>query len=341
MNDMLRISVIIPTHNRSESLEITLDCLAKADRRGLDVDIIVVDNASADATHNIVAAFENHLPVRYLYEPTMGTYGKSHALNRALGEEGLGNIIVVLDDDMSVHENWFKGVEAICKRWPDKDIFTGHTYIIWPTDDVPNWAKKPKFHSSLFSSVSIDEQDTLLADGRWFSGNHFWFRSRVLEKKPKFKDCWLTEPDFQLDLAEMGFCGIATPDAIAGHRVQSQLLDRKVLLDRAKKTGSLFAQVRLEPYRKKVKQARLLRKHPLLGRLFCILNHLRWRLLYIVSYLYPTDSSRFEHRLIALERMTTYVALLRVANCMKEYAVWKQVRTESVDKNGQTNSRAT
>jgi glycosyltransferase involved in cell wall biosynthesis len=334
MTDMPRISVIIPTHNRAASLEITLDCLAKADRRGLDVDIIVVDNASSDATRNVVTSYETRLHVRYLYEPTKGIYGKSHALNKALDAGGLGVIIAVLDDDMSVHEDWFHGVATICKRWPDKDIFAGHTYIIWPINDVPNWAKKTRFHSSLFSAVSIGRQDTLLDEGRWFSGNHFWFRSPVLEKKPHFKDIWLTEPDFQLDLAEMGFSGIATPDAVAGHRLQPELLDRKVLLNRAKKTGVLSAQVRLEPYRKKVKQARLLHAYPLLGRLFCLLNHLRWRILYLTAYLYPTDSSRFEHRLIALERMASYIELLRAANRLEDYALRSRVRTESVNKRG-------
>ncbi len=333
MNDMPQISVIIPTHNRAASLEITLDRLAKTDRRGLDVDIIVVDNASSDATRNVVTSYETRLPVRYLYEPTKGTYGKSHALNKALDTGGLGAIIVVLDDDMNVHEDWFHGVATICKRWPDKDIFTGHTYIIWPSDDVPDWAKKAKFHSSIFSAVSVGGPDTLLEDGHWFSGNHFWFRSRVLEKKPYFKDIWNTEPDFQLDLAEMGYGGIAAPDAIVGHRVQPFLLDKKVVLDRAKKIGTLNAQLRLDPYRKKVKQARLLRKHPCLGRLFCLLNHLQWRILYLTACLYPTDSSRFEHRLIALERMTNYIELLRAANRLQDYAVWKRVRTESVNKN--------
>src|ERR1700722_10523816 len=86
--------------------------------------------------------------------------------------------------------------------------------------------------------------------------------------------------------------------------------------------------IRLNPYRTAIRQARLFREHPWAARLFCALNHLRWRGSYFVSYLYLTDGSRFEHRLIAVERMTTYRELLRAANQLKAYSLRKRVRTE-------------
>lgn len=136
-------SVIICTQNRASSLKVTLERLAAADRDGIRTEVIVVDNAGHDNTKAVVDSFRHLILVRYLHEPTLGVFGKSHALNRALDAGGLGEIIAVLDDDMSPHSDWLKGVTAICKRWPDKDIFTGDRYIIWPCDDVPDWAKKP------------------------------------------------------------------------------------------------------------------------------------------------------------------------------------------------------
>jgi hypothetical protein len=59
----------------------------------------------------------------------------------------------------------------------------------------------------------------------------------VLEGGRRFKDIWVTEPDFQLDLVERGFSGVAGRDAIAGRRVQPALLQRNVALIRARKTG--------------------------------------------------------------------------------------------------------
>jgi len=323
MNELLPdISVIVCTRNRADSLRITLECLASARREGILTEVVVVDNASSDSTKEVVASFRGRIPIRYLYEPTLGSYGKSHALNRALDEGRLGEIIAILDDDMSPHPDWFQGVVAICKRWPDCDIFAGPSYVIWPSAHVPDWAKRVRLHSWVFSSSNTGKSDSRLENGRWFSGNHFWVRSRVFAQGRRFRDVWLTEPDFILDLVEMGYRGVAGPDAAAGHRIQPRLLQRDVALDRARKTGVCYAQVRLRPYRQRVKQARLLHTHPLLGRLFCLLNHLRWRFLYLTSYLYPSDGSRFEHRLTATERLTTYCELVRAANHIEDYALW-------------------
>jgi glycosyltransferase involved in cell wall biosynthesis len=322
------ISVIICTQNRASSLKITLELLAAADRDGIRSEVIVVDNAGHDNTKEVVDSFQHLIPLRYLYEPTLGVFGKCHALNRALDAGGLGEIIAVLDDDMSPHPGWFKGVTAICNRWPDKDIFTGSTPIVWPYDEVPDWAKKPGSLGGIFSSLTVGGSDSPLEDWGWFLGGHFWFRSRALAQGLRFKDVWLTEPDFQLDLVEQGFTGVAGPDASAGHRIQPALLQQSVALDRARQAGNCKAWVRLRPYRRSVRQARLFRAHPLLSRAFCLLNHLRWRFVYLASTLYPSADRRFECKLIALERMTTAIEYLRAASGLEQYSPWKRVRAE-------------
>jgi glycosyltransferase involved in cell wall biosynthesis len=319
------ITVIIATKNRADSLRVTLECLASANRDGIRAEILVVDNAGSDNTKEVAQSFADRFPVRYLYEPTTGVYGKSSALNRALDAGGLGELIAILDDDMSPDSNWFQALADISKRWPDKDIFTGHTYIIWPNENVPDWAKKKKLESWLFSSVSYAPPDFELQEGRWFSGNHIWFRSRILNHKPKFKDIWATEPDFQLDLVERGFGGVASSEAVAGHRIQPSLLQRDLALARAKKTGACGAWLRLQPYRKRLKHARMLHEHPLLGRLFFLANLWRWRFLYLTSFLHLSDGDRFANRLFAVERMSIYRELFRIANRLPDYSLWKRV----------------
>ena len=317
------ISVIICTQNRSESLKVTLECLASSLCDGIQVEVIIVDNAGRDNTREVATSFKDRIPLRYVYEPRVGVYGKSHALNRALDSGCLGEIIAVLDDDMSPHPDWFKGVSAICMRWPEADIFAGKTYIIWPEGNVPGWARNTKLQSWIFSAVGVGDLDSPLAKGRWFSGNHFWFRSRIIDRGHRFRDLWLTEPDFQLSMAELGYRGISGPDALAGHRVQPELLKKKAAIDRAKKVGVFYARLRLDPYRGRIKQARLFQKHPMLARLFCLFNHIRWGFMFLASYLYPSDDTRFVRRLIALERISAYQEYLGTAKRMKEYSIWK------------------
>src|ERR1700722_15935851 len=94
-----QISVIIATRNRADSLRITLECLASAERAEIRAEVVVVDNASEDHSRELVSAFAKRIPIRYLYAPELGTYGKSHALNCALDSASLGEIVAVLDDD--------------------------------------------------------------------------------------------------------------------------------------------------------------------------------------------------------------------------------------------------
>ncbi len=321
------ISIIICTRNRADSLAITLESLVSANRDGLRVDVIVADNASQDHTRELAESFGRRIPVRYCHVPVQGVYGKSHGLNCALDTGNLGELIAVLDDDMTVDPNWFQGVMAISKRWPDKDIFTGDTYTIWPDEDVPGWARNPALQSWIFSAIRVTGSDSPMKAGEWFSGNHWWFRSRVLADGLRFKDIWLTEPAFQLDLEALGFGGVAGQDAVAGHRIQHFLLQRDVALTRAKKTGTEVALLRLHPYRKTVKSARLLSEHPWLGRMYCVTNYLRWRGLYLISFCYPSDGSRFARKVIATERVTMYLELFRAANRFADYRLPKRTRS--------------
>lgn len=316
---MKDISVVICTCNRAGSLKITLDCLCRNDRSGLDVEVVVVDNNSKDETRDTAESFHDRLPLRYLFEPEKGVYGKSHALNCAIDSGELGSIVAVIDDDISPREDWLKGVSSISGRWPDKDLFTGPSFVVWPVDPVPDWALNPAIHGWIFSAGIGAESDYPLADGRWFSGNHFWFRSRVLAGGRRFKDIWLTEPDFMLQLAEDGFEGVVGPEAVVGHRIQTALLSKSSAIQQAVKVGKEYAELRLRPYRSKVKQAVLFRKYPLLARLFCIANGIRWQCIHRLSRLCSSADKSFVRSLIALERLTTYRHLRVIAGQMEEY----------------------
>jgi glycosyltransferase involved in cell wall biosynthesis len=322
----LDISVVICSRNRAASLQETLTCLASADRAGLRVEVVVVNNGSADATPEVVHAFGDRLPVRHVFEPRQGIYGKSHALNRALDEGRLGNIIAVLDDDMSPHPDWFQGVAALCRRWPDQDLFTGRSYVVWPANSPPATVQSRVLATWMFSIIDNGHEDKPMGNSRWFSGNHFWFRSRCLTTGIRFEDIWLTEPKFMLDLVEMGYGAVSGPDAVVGHRIQEDLLKETVIRERATMVGRSNADVRLRPYRHSVKQAHDLRQHPLLGRLFCCGKLVQAGLSWVRAKMHWSARDRFVATVIALERLTYHEQLLRTAAQMPEYRVFRRQR---------------
>jgi hypothetical protein len=160
--------------------------------------------------------------------------------------------------------------------------------------------------------MDYGRRDRIIGYGRWPSGNHFWFRSRILSANRRFLPIWTTEPQFTLQLHEEGRQGIVGPDAVAGHRIQPGLLDKAAIRKRAIKVGRAFANLRLRGHRT-VKQAILLRKHPVLMRVFCGVTLFKWSLLYLQAIVLLSGDLKFEKEVTALERMANYLEMLRIA----------------------------
>ena len=324
------ISVIICTRDRPESLRETLVCLAAADCDALRVHVVVVDNAGTQPLEGVLREFESQLSIEMLVEPTFGVYGKSHALNRALDEGRLGPIVAVLDDDMTPHAGWFRGIEALCRRWPDVDLFTGRSYVAWPDGAPAELVENGTLGTWMYSIIDNGPRDAPIESGRWFSGNHFWFRSRCLASGVRFDDVWLTEPKFMLDLVERGYAAVSGPDAVCGHRVQPRLLDRAVIRKRAVLVGRSNAEVRLVPPRRTVKHAALLHNRPITGRLWAAARLTQAVLRCAWSQLDRSAGRRFVARMIALEQVVYYSSVLRIATRMPEYAVLRRVRAAAL-----------
>jgi glycosyltransferase involved in cell wall biosynthesis len=282
----------------------------------------VVDNGGGDATPAAVRDFQERLPIRLLLEPRQGVYGKSHALNRALDTGSLANIVAVMDDDMNPHPDWFQGVAAISNRWPGKDVFTGRSYVVWPVDTPLAFTRSGELATWMYSVIDHGDQDQPMGNGRWFSGNHFWFRSRCLTSGVRFDDVWLTEPKFMLDLVEKGYGAISGADAVIGHRIQNRLLSELVIRDRAVKVGRSNAEVRLRPYRRGLKHASFFHQHPLLGRLFCCAKLAQAGLNWVGAKMRWSADERFVATVIALQRVTYHARLLRIAAQMQEYSLF-------------------
>lgn len=95
----LRVSIIIPTYKRKEYLFGLLKSLN--DEINLDTEIIIVEQELNNGKEIILFAKLNHLPVKYIFSPTMGTV---HALNLGIAR-AKGDIIVFFDDDCIVHKD--------------------------------------------------------------------------------------------------------------------------------------------------------------------------------------------------------------------------------------------
>lgn len=135
------VSVVICTRNRAEQLRHVLRALSEM--RGIDDlawELVVVDNGSTDNTKQVVEAFGDHLPARWVFEPVAGL---SNARNRGV-TEARGDYICWTDDDVEVDPAWLASYVDAFRRHPQASLFGGRIQPVLlgatPTWFAENWS---------------------------------------------------------------------------------------------------------------------------------------------------------------------------------------------------------
>jgi glycosyltransferase involved in cell wall biosynthesis len=107
----MKITVIICTYNRCDSLLPTLESLALSRVPAAhDWEVIVVDNNSKDRTREVVEAFCARHPRRFRYHFER-QQGLSSARNSGVNQAA-GDILVFTDDDVLVEPTWLEKLTA-------------------------------------------------------------------------------------------------------------------------------------------------------------------------------------------------------------------------------------
>jgi len=108
----MRISVVIPTHNRKALLHRCLTAVTHQDYP--DYEVIVVDDGSTDGTEAMV---RREFPqVRYIRQKP--SRGPAAARNRGI-EAATGEVVAFTDDDCIVPTDWLTALAQGFRRWPE------------------------------------------------------------------------------------------------------------------------------------------------------------------------------------------------------------------------------
>lgn len=242
------LTIIIATRGRRESLLETLRALDPASfpsEARQQIEIVVVDNApTAELDHAELEAIGAGR-VRLLHEPKPGKWRcLNAAIDSGLGD-GLGELIAVLDDDMTPMPGWAHRVIESARANPQADLFAGKSHVVWPPGAVvPGWAGHFLAQGICFSVLTWDGGDRAM--GGIFahpSGNHFWFRRSVLDTVARFPPGWTSEAEFCMEARARGHRGALVAGITCGHRVQPGLIDAGAFLDRARRMGATTARI--------------------------------------------------------------------------------------------------
>ncbi len=165
------ISVVICTFNRANLLAEALKALCNQTLTPEKYEVLIVDNNSTDATHEVAETFiNNHSNVRYLLEVKQGL---SHARNRGW-QEACGEYLAYTDDDCKPPREWL----AVAKRIIDErapEMFGGPDYAFYNTP-------KPAWFKDSYGSSKLSTTPVLLNGHQFLGGSNMFFRREILEE---------------------------------------------------------------------------------------------------------------------------------------------------------------
>jgi len=131
-----RVSIVICTYNRAAQLQDGLQAIESQDTRGIPaIEVVIVDNNSADETRAVVEAYSrrSRFAVKYVPEPRQGIgYARNAGINAASGD-----VILYIDDDAQADPDWARAMVR-CFMETDADIVGGSIIPVWVVAR-PSW----------------------------------------------------------------------------------------------------------------------------------------------------------------------------------------------------------
>ena len=141
MNTLLKISVVIPTRNRAQTLKRMLDKLFEDAYPNLEV--IIIDAASTDGTQDVIKSYGNRIS-KWVSEPDGGEY---FGINKGIAL-ATGDIVKLMSDDDVLRPGVLQKVAAYFDAHPDVEIVFGQTVV---------WEERSGTPVRLFETVMMDE----------------------------------------------------------------------------------------------------------------------------------------------------------------------------------------
>ena len=180
---MVEVTVILCTYNRCQNLAKVLDNLAaQTVPKGIEWEVIVVDNNSSDETKSVVDGLCRRYPerFRYLFESNQGL---SYARNAGL-REARGEVVAFIDDDVTIEPTWLQNLTMSLHtgKWAGAG---GRIVPDWPCTP-PCWVPQNEwFGMAPLVIFDLGLEAVPLRDAPF--GTNMAFRRRLFERYGNFR----------------------------------------------------------------------------------------------------------------------------------------------------------
>src|SRR5690242_8372011 len=125
----MRISVVVPVYNEEETVAQVLESLSNAP---LDLEVVVVDDASTDRTWEILQELRKKEPFNtYRYIRHDFNQGKGAGLRTGFGLVS-GDMVTVQDGDMEYDP---QDLPALVRKW-EEETQAGHSAAVYGVRDL-------------------------------------------------------------------------------------------------------------------------------------------------------------------------------------------------------------
>jgi glucosyl-dolichyl phosphate glucuronosyltransferase len=170
----MKISIIIPTYNRAQILEMCFEYLVKLDYPASDFEIIVVDNNSPDNTKAVVEKYQKLYPalnIRYAFEKQQGIVYARHTGARHANYD----ILSYIDDDGFLNKQWLKEMARVFEQNKDVAAVASKIVIKWD-QEPPEW-----IHPYEWLLGKLDYGDEIFyKHGIYINGGSFNIKKEIL-----------------------------------------------------------------------------------------------------------------------------------------------------------------
>lgn len=137
---MIRISLVIPTHNRAAELIGALRSVVRQRLPAAEWECVVVDNNSTDDTPARFEAFAREHPACNMRRVAETRPGVSYARNRGL-EEARAPLVAFIDDDERVNEDFLQSYLDFFETHPGAVVAGGRIIAEYP-EGRPAWMSR-------------------------------------------------------------------------------------------------------------------------------------------------------------------------------------------------------